>query len=85
MRFEFFRDDTVALESFKADQADWITENSAPSSGRRPTIFPRSREKRVIKEEFPVNNFGRMQGFVFNLRRRLFNDVAAAPGLQLCL
>ena len=28
MRFEFFRDNTVALEAFKADQADWITENS---------------------------------------------------------
>src|ERR1700726_2200570 len=28
LRFEFFRDNTVALEAFKADQADWIAENS---------------------------------------------------------
>ena len=41
----------------------------APSNGRRPTIFRRSREKRVVKEEFPINNSGRMQGFAFNLRR----------------
>ena len=29
LRFEFFRDNLVALEAFKADQADWIAENSA--------------------------------------------------------
>ncbi len=29
MRFEYFRDSTVALEAFKGDQVDWRTENSA--------------------------------------------------------
>ena len=29
MRFEYYRDNNVALEAFKADQADWIVENSA--------------------------------------------------------
>src|SRR5215813_1789809 len=29
MRFEFFRDNNVALEAFKADQADWYSERSA--------------------------------------------------------
>ena len=29
MRFEYFRDTTVALEAFKADAIDWRTENSA--------------------------------------------------------
>ena len=33
MRFEFFRDNTVALEAFKADQADWIAENSRQAMG----------------------------------------------------
>src|SRR6185369_5855105 len=37
--------------------------------------FPAVAEKRVVKEEFPVNSVGRMQGFVFNLRRELFRDV----------
>ena len=31
-------------------------------------------EKRVVKEEFPINNSGRMQGFVLNLRRGQFKD-----------
>ena len=29
MRYEYFRDSTVALEAFKADAVDWRTENSA--------------------------------------------------------
>ena len=33
MRFEFFRDNLVALEAFKADQVDWIAENSAQAMG----------------------------------------------------
>src|SRR3954454_13672127 len=74
MRFEFFRDNLVALEAFKADQADWIAENSA-KQWATAYDFPAVAEKRVVKEEFPVNSVGRMQGFAFNLRRGLFHDV----------
>ena len=74
LRFEFFRDNLVALEAFKADQADWIAENSA-KQWATAYDFPAVVEKRVIKEEFPVNSSGRMQGFAFNLRRDLFKDV----------
>jgi microcin C transport system substrate-binding protein len=73
MRFEFFRDNTVALEAFKADQADWISENSAKQWATQYD-FPAIAEKRVIKEEFPINDSGRMQGFVLNLRREKFKD-----------
>jgi microcin C transport system substrate-binding protein len=73
MRFEFFRDNLVALEAFKADQADWITENSA-KQWATAYDFPAVAEKRVVREEFPINDSGRMQGFVLNLRRDLFKD-----------
>src|SRR6202022_946636 len=73
LRFEFFRDNTVALEAFKADQADWITENSA-KQWATAYDFPAIAEKRVVKEEFPINDSGRMQGFAFNLRRDQFKD-----------
>ena len=73
MRFEFFRDNLVALEAFKADQADWIAENSA-KQWATAYDFPAAAEKRVVKEEFPINNSGRMQGFVLNLRRDQFKD-----------
>src|SRR5512140_2959973 len=74
LRFEFFRDNSVALEAFKADQADWISENSA-KQWATAYDFPAVAEKRVVKEEFPINDSGRMQGFVLNLRRNQFKDV----------
>ncbi|MBI5321466.1 extracellular solute-binding protein [Bradyrhizobium sp.] len=73
MRFEFFRDNLVALEAFKADQADWIAENSA-KQWATAYEFPAVVDKRVVREEFPINDSGRMQGFVFNLRREQFRD-----------
>jgi microcin C transport system substrate-binding protein len=73
LRYEFFRDNLIALEAFKADQADWILENSA-KQWATAYDFPAVTEKRVVKEEFPINDSGRMQGFVFNMRRDLFKD-----------
>lgn len=73
MRFEFFRDNLVALEAFKADQADWIAENSA-KQWATAYDFPAATEKRVVREEFPINDSGRMQGFALNLRREQFKD-----------
>ena len=73
LRYEFFRDNIVALEAFKADQADWIQENSA-KQWATAYDFPAARDKRVLLEEFSMRASGRMQGFVFNLRRDLFKD-----------
>jgi microcin C transport system substrate-binding protein len=73
MRFEYFRDNLVALEAFKADQADWIAENSAKQWATQYD-FPAVTEKRVVKEEFPISDSGRMQAFVLNLRREQFKD-----------
>jgi microcin C transport system substrate-binding protein len=74
LRFEFFRDDTVAREAFKADQLDWFSERSG-KEWSTAYDFPAAREKRVIKEKFTDESSGRMQGFAFNLRRPLFADV----------
>jgi microcin C transport system substrate-binding protein len=73
LRFEFFRDNTVALEAFKADQADWISENSA-KQWATAYDFPAVADKRVVKEEFPINDSGRMQAFALNIRRDQFRD-----------
>ena len=74
LRFEFFRDDTVGLEAFKADQLDWFVERSG-KQWSTAYDFPAQREKRVLKERFPNASSGRMQGYAFNLRRPLFADV----------
>jgi len=78
LRFEYFRDGTVALEAFKADQVDWRTENIA-KNWATAYDFPAVRDKRVLLEEFPLRSRGIMQAFAFNTRREKFKD----PRLRL--
>ena len=69
VRFEYFRDITIALEAFKGDNIDWRTENSALNWATRYD-FPARTEKRVLLEEFPIRSQGVMQAFVFNTAAR---------------
>jgi microcin C transport system substrate-binding protein len=80
LRYEYFRDSTVALEAFKADVVDWRTENSA-KNWATAYDFPAIKDKRVLLEEFPVRSSGVMQGFAFNIRRDKFRD----PRLRLAM
>jgi microcin C transport system substrate-binding protein len=73
LRFEYFRDSTVALEAFKADQVDWRTENIA-KNWATAYDFPAVKENRVVLEQFPQRNRGIMQAFAFNTRRDKFKD-----------
>ena len=73
VRIEFFRDPTIELEAFKADQMDWRTEYGA-KNWATAYDFPAVREKRVVLEEFPVRSMGIMQAFAFNTRRDKFKD-----------
>jgi microcin C transport system substrate-binding protein len=80
LRYEYFRDSTVALEAFKGDVLDWRTENSA-KNWATAYDFPAVKDKRVVLEEFPNRASGRMQGFVLNTRREKFSD----PRVRLAL
>jgi microcin C transport system substrate-binding protein len=73
LRYEYFRDSTVALEAFKGDQVDWRTENSA-KNWATAYDFPAVTEKRVLLEEFPNRSSGIMQAFALNIRRDKFRD-----------
>ncbi len=73
LRIEYFRDTTVALEAFKADQMDWRIEISA-KNWATAYDFPAVHEGRVILEEFPIRSVGVMQAFAFNTRRDKFKD-----------
>jgi microcin C transport system substrate-binding protein len=73
LRYEYFRDSTVALEAFKGDQVDWRTENSA-KNWATAYDFPAVTEKRVLLEEFPNRSSGIMQAFALNIRRDKFAD-----------
>ncbi len=73
LRFEYFRDSTVALEAFKGGVVDWREETSA-KNWATAYDFPAMKEKRVLLEEFPIRNVGVMQAFAFNIRRDKFKD-----------
>jgi len=73
LRFEYFRDATVAIEALKKGRVDWREENSA-KNWANAYDFAAVNEKRVILEEFPINNVGMMQAFAFNIRRDKFSD-----------
>jgi microcin C transport system substrate-binding protein len=73
IRFEYFRDSTVALEAFKADRIDYRTETSA-KDWATAYDFPAVKDGRVIVEKFPARARGVMQAFVLNNRRDKFKD-----------
>ena len=73
IRFEYYRDSTVALGGLQGRPVDWRTENSA-KNWATAYDFPAVQEKKVVLEEFPIRNFGIMQAFAFNIRRDKFQD-----------
>jgi microcin C transport system substrate-binding protein len=84
IRYEYFRDTTVALEAFKADQLDWRVENVA-RFWATAYDFPAALDKRVVKEEFPIRSAGVMQSFAFNTRRAKFSDPRVRRAFNLAL
>ena len=81
IRYEYFRDSTVAIEAFKADAIDWRTESSA-KEWTTAYDFPAFRDKRVLKQEFRIRTRGVMQAFVPNTRRDKFKDVRVRRALN---
>ncbi|WP_407519403.1 extracellular solute-binding protein [Methylobacterium oryzisoli] len=83
VRDEYYRDATVLIEAFKADQFDWRTENIARNWATAYEGFPAVRDGRILKEEFPSRGSGIMQAFTFNLRRQKFADPRVRRALNL--
>lgn len=73
IRYEYFRDQTVALEAFKAYQYDIRSETSAKNWATQYD-FPALKSGLVIKEAIPHSNPTGMQSFAFNIRRPMFQD-----------
>ena len=73
VRYDMYRDTTVALEAFKGGQYDFRTENSA-RNWATAYDFPALQQKRVIKQDVRHQRPTGMQSFVFNIRRDKFAD-----------
>jgi microcin C transport system substrate-binding protein len=81
LRYEYFRDGTVALEAFKGDQVDWRIENVA-KNWAMAYDFPAVKDGRVVLEEFPNRSSGVMQAFALNIRRDKFRDARVRRALN---
>lgn len=74
IRYDYYRDDTIALEAFKADRFDLRVEASAKNWATGydvPAVRQGLVQRTVLHTAVPAP----MQAFVFNLRRPKFADV----------
>jgi microcin C transport system substrate-binding protein len=80
IRYDYYRDTTVALEAFKAGNYDYRNENSAKQWATAYDI-PQVNDGRIKKELIPDERTQGMQGFVFNIRRDIFKERAVRQAL----
>ncbi len=73
IRYDYYRDATVALEDFKAGEYDFRRE-TVSKNWATAYDFPAIRQGLVIKKEIRNQRPTGMQAFVFNTRRQIFRD-----------
>ncbi|HDZ37996.1 MAG TPA: ABC transporter substrate-binding protein, partial [Marinobacter sp.] len=73
IRYDYYTDDTVALESFKAGNFDFRLESSAKNWATSYT-GDKFDNGTIVKEAIEHHRPTGMQGFVFNTRKEVFSD-----------
>jgi len=73
IRYDYYRDGTIALEAFKAGQYD-VRQENVSKNWATGYDSPALRSGLIKKEQIPHQRPSGMQGFAFNLRRPLFQD-----------
>jgi microcin C transport system substrate-binding protein len=82
IRFDYYRDQTVAFESFKAGNLDYWDETSSKNWANGYN-FPAVRNGYVKRQEVKIKRTQPMQAFVLNLRRPQFQDRRMRQALNL--
>lgn len=80
--YKYFKDQVVAVEAFKAHEFDFMYVNIA-KQWARDLGGPKFEKKEIVKENLAHRNDQGMQGFVFNLRKPLFQDRRVRRALGL--
>ncbi len=82
IRVDFYRDDTVALQAFRAGQYD-LRREPDPNKWAMSYDVPAAADGRLLLETFPHRRTEAAHGFIFNTRRPLLKDpiLRAAMGL----
>jgi microcin C transport system substrate-binding protein len=81
---KYYKDQTVALEAFKAGEFDFISINIA-KQWARDMDGKKFSDGLIVKKTFPHQNNAGIQGFVMNSRRELFQDIRVRKALGLAL
>lgn len=79
---QYFRDANSLFEAFAAGLLDFREETS-PQRWTRAYDFPAMRDGRMKRAALPIGGPKGMEGFVFNLRRPLFDDPRLREALML--
>lgn len=82
LHYDYYRDNTVALQAFKAGQFDYWLETSAKNWATAYNIEA-VRNGSIVKDEIANHNPQGMQGFIFNIRRPHLQDVRVREALAL--
>ncbi len=80
IRYDYYRDGTIALEAFKAGEFDYRAENSSKAWATAYNI-PYVKDGLINKEEISHDRSSGMQGYVYNTRRDIFKDKAVRQAL----
>jgi microcin C transport system substrate-binding protein len=80
IRYEYYRDRTISFEAFKSGDIDFRVEPTAKDWATGYDI-PAVKNGQILKEDLPNQNPLPMQGFVYNTRRPLFQDVRVRQAL----
>jgi microcin C transport system substrate-binding protein len=79
---DYYRDQTVAFEAFKAGRFDLFYDYTA-KNWAMSYDFPAVKDGRVVKEEIQHKIPSPTQAFFFNTRREIFQDVRVRQALSL--
>ena len=79
---KYFKDPVVALEGFKAGEFDFIFENNS-KQWARDYVGEKFDQGMIKKETLPHKRGAGMQGWIFNLRRPMFQDKRVRQALTL--
>lgn len=82
LHIDYYRDMSVALEAFKAGQFDFNLEYSAKDWATGYNS-PALRNGEIIKKDIKNHNPVGMQGFTFNIRKKMFQDPRVREAIGL--
>jgi microcin C transport system substrate-binding protein len=82
IREDYYRDDSVALEAFKAGAYNFRQEWDA-TKWMTGYDFPAAKDGRVVREDIPESVIDGMRALMFNLRRPIFADRRVRQALGL--